>query len=281
MTGKNKNRIKSSWRSKLFSLINGIVLTLLALLCILPLVNVLAISLSSNTAVTAGKVMFLPVDFTLKSYEYVAKREAFWRAMGITLERCLLGVALNVLLCIMTAYPLSMLINGGLIPNFMTVKSLNLLGTIWALVLPGAVPVFSVVLMLNFFRALPDELEEAAIVDGANQWQIMMKIYVPLSKASIATIFLFALVYHWNAWFDGIIYMNKPEQYPLQSYLNTILVDTQSTTSGALDWQTMSLVSDRTVKCAQIFLSTLPIIAAYPYLQKYFVKGMVLGSVKG
>ena len=107
----------------------------------------------------------------------------------------------------------------------MTVKSLNLLGTIWALVLPGAVPVFSVVLMLNFFRALPDELEEAAIVDGANQWQIMMKIYVPLSKASIATIFLFALVYHWNAWFDGIIYMNKPEQYPLQSYLNTILVD--------------------------------------------------------
>ena len=155
MTGKNKNRIKSSWRSKLFSLINGIVLTLLALLCILPLVNVLAISLSSNTAVTAGKVMFLPVDFTLKSYEYVAKREAFWRAMGITLERCLLGVALNVLLCIMTAYPLSkknsrfhsrtaytwfffltMLINGGLIPNFMTVKSLNLLGTIWALVLP-------------------------------------------------------------------------------------------------------------------------------------------------
>ena len=156
MTGKNKNRIKSSWRSKLFSLINGIVLTLLALLCILPLVNVLAISLSSNTAVTAGKVMFLPVDFTLKSYEYVAKREAFWRAMGITLERCLLGVALNVLLCIMTAYPLSkknsrfhsrtaytwfffltMLINGGLIPNFMTVKSLNLLGTIWALISLG------------------------------------------------------------------------------------------------------------------------------------------------
>ena len=167
MTGKNKNRIKSSWRSKLFSLINGIVLTLLALLCILPLVNVLAISLSSNTAVTAGKVMFLPVDFTLKSYEYVAKREAFWRAMGITLERCLLGVALNVLLCIMTAYPLSkknsrfhsrtaytwfffltMLINGGLIPNFMTVKSLNLLGTIWALVLPEQVQSLALYLCL-------------------------------------------------------------------------------------------------------------------------------------
>ena len=102
-----------------------------------------------------------------------------------------------------------------------------------------------------------------------------------LCATSIATIFLFALVYHWNAWFDGIIYMNKPEQYPLQSYLNTILVDTQSTTSGALDWQTMSLVSDRTVKCAQIFLSTLPIIAAYPYLQKYFVKGLTVGAVKG
>ena len=124
-------------------------------------------------------------------------------------------------------------------------------------------------------------LEEAAIVDGAGQWQILMKIYIPISKASMATICLFALVYHWNSWFDGIIYMNKPSQYPLQSYLNTIIIESQSVTSGALDWQQIELVSERTVKCAQIFLSTLPIILAYPFLQRYFVKGMVMGSVKG
>ena len=108
-----------------------------------------------------------------------------------------------------------------------------------------------------------------------------MKIYVPLSKASIATICLFALVYHWNSWFDGIIMMNKPDQYPLQSYLHTIIIQGDTSVNSTTDWQTMALISDRTVKCAQIFLSTLPIVAAYPFLQRYFVKGMVMGSVKG
>lgn len=300
MEKKRSNRIKTSVGSKVFTVINTLVLIALGLICVLPLVNVFAISVSSNAAVTAGKVSFWPVDFTLSSYKYVAERAAFWRSMGVTLLRCLLGVSLNVFLCVITAYPLSkkntnfrwrtvyawfffltMLINGGLIPSFMTIKSLNLLGTIWALVLPGAVPVFSVVLMLNFFREIPEELEEAAIVDGASQWQILAKIYIPISKASMATICLFALVYHWNSWFDGIIYMNRPEQYPLQSYLNTIIIEAENVTSGAMDWQMMSVISDRTVKCAQIFLSTLPIIAVYPFLQRYFVKGMVMGSVKG
>jgi ABC-type sugar transport system, permease component len=269
-------------------------------MCVLPLVNILAVSLSSNAAATAGLVKLWPVEFTLKSYEYVAKRAAFWRSLGVTLLRCLLGVSLNVLMCILTAYPLSkdnqklrartvytwfffitMLVNGGLIPQYMTIKSVGILGTIWALVLPGAVPVFSMVLMLNFFRAIPEELEEAAFMDGASHWSILMKIYVPLSKASIATICLFALVYHWNSWFDGIIMMNKPDQYPLQSYLHTIIIQGDTSVNSTTDWQTMALISDRTVKCAQIFLSTLPIVAAYPFLQRYFVKGMVMGSVKG
>jgi len=218
----------------------------------------------------------------------------------VTVIRCLLGVSLNVIMCVLVAYPLSkdnrklklrtvytwfffitMLINAGLIPWYMTIKSVHLLGTIWALVLPGAVPVFSVVLMLNFFRAIPEELEEAAFMDGAGHWNIMARIYVPLSKASIATICLFALVYHWNSWFDGIILMNKPTQYPLQSYLQTIIIQGDTSVNSTTDWQTMALISDRTVKCAQIFLSTLPIVAAYPFLQRYFVKGMVMGSVKG
>ena len=293
-------RVRESLGSRIFTIINGLFLVLLALMCVLPLVNILAVSLSSNAAATAGLVKLWPVEFTLKSYEYVAKRAAFWRSLGVTLLRCLLGVSLNVLMCILTAYPLSkdnqklrartvytwfffitMLVNGGLIPQYMTIKSVGILGTIWALVLPGAVPVLSMVLMLNFFRAIPEELEEAAFMDGASHWSILMKIYVPLSKASIATICLFALVYHWNSWFDGIIMMNKPDQYPLQSYLHTIIIQGDTSVNSTTDWQTMALISDRTVKCAQIFLSTLPIVAAYPFLQRYFVKGMVMGSVKG
>ena len=299
-TQKSGVKVKESVGSRIFTIINTLILAFLALICILPLINILAISLSSNAAATAGLVKLLPVDFTLKSYEYVAKRAAFWKSLGVTVIRCLLGVSLNVIMCVLVAYPLSkdnrklklrtvytwfffitMLINAGLISWYMTIKSVHLLGTIWALVLPGAVPVFSVVLMLNFFRAIPEELEEAAFMDGAGHWNIMARIYVPLSKASIATICLFALVYHWNSWFDGIILMNKPTQYPLQSYLQTIIIQGDTSVNSTTDWQTMALISDRTVKCAQIFLSTLPIVAAYPFLQRYFVKGMVMGSVKG
>ena len=299
-TQKSGVKVRESVGSRIFTIINTLILAFLALICILPLINILAISLSSNAAATAGLVKLLPVDFTLKSYEYVAKRAALWKSLGVTVIRWLLGVSLNVIMCVLVAYPLSkdnrklklrtvytwfffitMLINAGLIPWYMTIKSVHLLGTIWALVLPGAVPVFSVVLMLNFFRAIPEELEEAAFMDGAGHWNIMARIYVPLSKASIATICLFALVYHWNSWFDGIILMNKPTQYPLQSYLQTIIIQGDTSVNSTTDWQTMALISDRTVKCAQIFLSTLPIVAAYPFLQRYFVKGMVMGSVKG
>ncbi|WP_230398104.1 carbohydrate ABC transporter permease [Novisyntrophococcus fermenticellae] len=296
---KSKSKIKTSAGSKIFTFINALILILLALICILPIINVLATSLSSNTAVAGGKVAFWPVEFSLESYKYVLGKTAFWRSMGVTILRCILGVSVNVFLCVISAYPLSksnkrfhgrtaytwfffltMLINGGLIPTFMTVKSAGLLGSIWALILPGAVPVFSVVLMLNFFRAVPEELEEAAIVDGASQWQILMKIFIPISKASMATVCLFAIVFHWNSWFDGIIYINTPAQYPLQSYLNTVLIDATTATS-AIDMDALALISDRTIKCAQIFLSMLPIMAAYPFLQRYFVKGMTLGSVKG
>lgn len=168
-TQKSGVKVRESVGSRIFTIINTLILAFLALICILPLINILAISLSSNAAATAGLVKLLPVDFTLKSYEYVAKRAAFWKSLGVTVIRCLLGVSLNVIMCVLVAYPLSkdnrklklrtvytwfffitMLINAGLIPWYMTIKSVHLLGTIWALVLPGAVPVFSVVLMLNF-----------------------------------------------------------------------------------------------------------------------------------
>ena len=283
-----------------FTIINYIITGFLGLICLIPLIHVFAISLSSSAAATGGLVTLWPVDFTLESYAYVARRAAFWRSMGVSVMRVAIGVSLNMFFCIMCAYPLSkakdqfrcrsiyawyffitMLVSGGLIPLYMVIRETGLLGTIWALVIPGAVPVYNIVLLLNFFRQTPRELEEAAIVDGASQWTILWRIFVPTSTAALATVALYSTVYHWNDWFSGILYLKLPEQYPLQSYLRSVVIDMKLTNMGAQDWQALALVSDKTVKCAQIFLASLPILCVYPFLQKYFVKGMVLGSVKG
>ena len=283
-----------------FTIINYIVTGFLGLICLIPLIHVFAISLSSSADATGGMVTLWPVDFTLESYAYVARRAAFWKSMVVSVQRVIIGVGLNMFFCIMCAYPLSkakdqfrcrsiyawyffitMLISGGLIPLYMVIRETGLLGTIWALVIPGAVPVYNIVLLLNFFRQTPRELEEAAIVDGASQWTILWRIFVPTSTAALATVGLYSTVYHWNDWFSGILYLKLPEQYPLQSYLRSVVIDMKLNNMGAQDWQALALVSDKTVKCAQIFLAALPILCVYPFLQNYFVKGMVLGSVKG
>ena len=288
------------WSSRLFVVLNALIIGFLALSCLIPLIHIFAISLSDSAAATGGLVVLWPVNFTLESYAYVARRSAFWHSMLISLERVLVGVGLNMFFCIVCAYPLSktkeqfrfrtayswyffltMLVSGGLIPLYMVIRQTGLMGTFWALVIPGAVPVYNIILLLNFFRQTPRELEEAAIIDGASQWRILWQVYVPTSTAALATVALLSTVYHWNEWFNGILYMSNPDQYPLQSYLRTIVIDMKLTNMGANDWQALALVSDKTVKCAQIFLASLPILLIYPFLQRYFVKGMVLGAVKG
>ena len=281
-----------------FNMINYLVFTLFTVACIFPFYYLFINTISDNDLVVKGVINFIPRGLHLDNYKSLLNVSDLSNAFLVSLGRTIIGTAFMVAASAFVGYLvtkqemwgrkfwyrftiITMYFNAGLIPWYMTIKSVHLLGTIWALVLPGAVPVFSVVLMLNFFRAIPEELEEAAFMDGANHWNILARIYIPLSKASIATICLFALVYHWNSWFDGIILMNKPTQYPLQSYLQTIIIQGDTSVNSTTDWQTMALVSDRTVKCAQIFLSTLPIVAAYPFLQRYFVKGMVMGSVKG
>lgn len=283
-----------------FEVVNHLILAILALSCLIPLIHVFAVSLSSSAAATGGLVTLWPVDFSIESYRYVAQRPAFWRSMGVTILRVVLGVSLNMFFCVTSGYPLSkekeqfrfrtiyawyffltMLISGGLIPLYMVVRQTHLLGTMWALVLPGAVPVYNIILMLNFFRQTPKELEEAAIVDGARQWTIMWKVYIPTALPALATVALFSTVFHWNDWFSGILYMKVPEQYPLQSYLRSVVIDPKLMNMGSGDWQSLAEVSDRTVKCAQIFLASLPMLVVYPFLQRYFVKGLVLGSVKG
>ncbi|MDF2925962.1 MAG: transporter permease [Paenibacillaceae bacterium] len=272
-------------------------LSLLSLLCMMPIIHILAVSFSGSAPATAGLVKFWPVQFTLSSYEYVLNKPEFFRAFGVSLQRIGLGVTLNIFLAIIIAYPLSkevtifkartvytwifvftMLFSGGLIPTFLTIKATGLLDTIWALVIPGAVPIFLVILLLNFFRGIPRELEEAAFMDGAGHWITLWRIFVPLSLPSLATITLFSTVNHWNAWFDGFIYMNRPEHMPLQTYLRSVVIDRDTTLQNLPELQE---VTDRTSIAAQVFLGALPILLVYPFLQRFFIKGMVLGSVKG
>jgi putative aldouronate transport system permease protein len=283
-------------RKYIFHLLNYTFFIIISFLCLFPLIHVLSLSFSSSSAAAAGQVTIWPVDFTLDSYRYVLTKPEVFRAFGISVGRLLLGVVISVSLCIVIAYPLSkevkhfrmrtiyswyfvftMIFSGGLIPTYMIVRYTGLLDSIWALILPHAVNVFNVVLMLNFFRGLPKELEESAFMDGAGHWITLWRIYVPLSLSSLATITLFTMVYHWNSWFDGLIYMNSSQNYPLSSYLQTVvnlnMVDINNL-------KELEEVSNRTAKAAQIFVASAPILLAYPFLQRFFIKGIVLGSVK-
>lgn len=290
---------RQSRRVSLFSICNQIFLIGLALLCLAPLVNVLAVSFSSSSAAKAGLVTFWPVDFTLESYRFVADQPQFLHSMWVSVQRVVLGTLLNMLLTLLIAYPLSkdagrfrrrtfyvwifvfsMLFSGGLIPTYMVVRQTGLLDSLWALLIPGAVPIFNVILMLNFFRGLPKELEESAFIDGAGHWKILFRIFVPLSLPSMATLTLFAMVGHWNSWFDGMIYMGSPDKYPLASYMQTVVVQMDIKSMIGNDLASLQQISDQTAKAAQIFLGALPILFVYPFLQRYFVSGMTLGGVK-
>jgi putative aldouronate transport system permease protein len=283
-----------------FGAFNMALLLLLVLLCLLPFWHVVSVSLSDAAPVIAGQVTLWPVRFTLSAYRYVLERGAFWRSLLITLERVALGLPLNLFLVILCAYPLSkqkgsfhfrsayvwlffvtMLFNGGMIPNYLLIANLKLLNSIWALVLPGCLNVFNIVLMLNFFRQIPGELEDAAFVDGAGHWRILWQIFVPISVPSIATILLFSLVGHWNSWFDGLIYMKKAEFYPLQTYLRSVIMTMDFERMTATELERLSKLNDRSVKGAQIVIGAIPILMAYPFLQRYFITGITLGSVKG
>ncbi len=173
----------------------------------------------------------------------------------------------------------TMLFSGGLIPSYVLISKLHMIDTIWALVLPSAVSVWNMILMLNFFRTIPQELEEAAYIDGAGHLRVLWSVYLPVSMPSIATLSLFTMVFHWNSWFDGMIYMTKPEGYPLATYLHSMIVSDNLSRVG-VTLEGIVNFSNRTVKSAQIFIGALPILVVYPFLQKYFVKGIVLGSVK-
>ena len=292
--------IRESLGRRIYLWINAVVLLLVAALCLVPILHVIALSFSKSSSVMAGHVTLFPVNATLSSYKLLMQRPDFFASFRVSLLRVLLGVTVNMALIMLTAYPLSkkkdqfhgrtayawymiltIIFSGGLIPTYMVVKQMGLINSIWSMVLPGAIPVWNTVLMMNFYRNLPREIEESAFIDGANHLVVLTRLYIPLSAPAVATIALFSIVGHWNSWFDGLIYLNTPSLYPLQTFLYMIdsSVTLGATTSENVEY--MREISDRTLRSAQIVIAMVPVLIAYPFLQKYFTKGIVMGSVKG
>ncbi len=287
---------------KIFNVFNYIFITIVCLSCFLPLLNTLAISFSSPSFVSSGKVYFLPKGFTTMSYEFALNNGKFFQAFKVSVLRCILGVSINLFMMVTTAYPLSktterfgarnvymtfyvitMLFGGGLIPYYILVSQLGLLNSIWSLVLPLSCPVYSMVILMNFMRNLPPEIEEAAMIDGAGNFRILFSIFLPILKPALATVGLFAFVYHWNDWFTGALFMHDPRNYPLQTYLQTLLTNFRDMLrqTGSDYYRLLSRMNEQTGRAAQLFLGLVPTLIVYPFLQKYFTKGLVVGSVKG
>lgn len=288
---------------KIFQIFNYTFICLLMFLCLFPLLHILALSFSNSAYTDANLVNFIPKGFTLAAYRYVMANAKFWHSFAITFERLLVGIPLNLILTILAAYPLSksehafkgrkiymwvfmfvMIFNAGLVPTYLLVKDLGLMDSIWALTLPMGVNVFNIVLMMNFFRGIPHEIEESALVDGAKQTTILMRLYLPLAKPSIATITLFSFMGHWNSWMDGRIYMNNIENYPLQTYLQNVIQASDQVVMSSMNLKSVidqMAVSGQNLRAAQLFISMIPLLLVYPFLQKYFTTGLVMGSVKG
>lgn len=294
--------MKTSVSRKIFMTFNYAILVTISLSCVLPFVNLLAVSLSGTAAVTAGKVAFWPIDFTLSAYEFALKGGRFLKALLNSVVLVIVGTTVNLVMMVLTAYPLSkskeellgrniymaffvitMLIGGGLIPSYLVVTRLHLKNTIWALVLPGALPVYNMVILMNFIKGLPKELQESARIDGASEIVVLCKILLPLLKPSLATVGLFCIVGHWNNWFGPVIYMNNTIQYTLSAYMRILLVDFESIIRNAgADYKLLvAQLNAQTGRAAQLFMGAIPVMLVYPFLQKYFTTGMTVGSVKG
>jgi putative aldouronate transport system permease protein len=292
MIQKTKSRI-------VFESFNYLFLTFYTVICILPFIHILAVSFSARGPADANQVGFWPIGATLENYKMALQDRYIILPFFNSLKRVILGVTCNMLITVITAYPLSkekkdfpgrgiytwffiitMLFSGGLIPSYILIRNLGLLGNIWALILPSTVPIFNILVLLNFFRQLPKEIEEAAIIDGASHFGALVKIFIPLSAPSLATLVLFCSIGHWNAWFDGMIYMRDPESYPLTTYLQILITKLEQINTLA-DAQKMERISRRSLIMSYITISMLPIMCVYPFLQRYIKKGLVLGSVKG
>lgn len=292
-------KIKQGKGDRVFSVLNYIILTLVALTCLLPMVHVVALSLSDTVSTSSNSVLFLPKGINIEAYRTMFSNPIFFGSFLVSIYRTVLGTALNLLCTILAAYPLSkedselkgrkwisllfivpMMVTGGLIPNYLLVNNLNLMDTIWALILPGCLPIYNVVLMMNFFRGINKSIFESAEMDGANDFVILLRIALPLSMASLATVTLFQMVGHWNEWFGATIYINDRSKWPLQTLLRQMLTAIDYSSFSGDNLARLHLLSDRSFRGAMIVFATVPILVVYPFMQKYFVTGITVGSVK-
>lgn len=278
--------------------VNGFFVALLAFICLYPFLNVLAYSVSGYNAVLSGRVTFYPIDFNLDAYKQILGKTQIWLAMKTTVLVTLYGTALSLALTILSAFALSrkdlpgrsffttivlftMYFSGGMIPTFLVVKHMGLFDTMMALFIPQSINVFNFIVMRTFFKNIPESLEEAARIDGASYMKVLIKMILPLSIPIIATIGLFYAVSYWNTYFDALLYIQKPDLYTLQLRLKSLLFGEELNNSNANLEGIGTQVMSQSLKMATVAVSTIPILIVYPWLQKYFVKGVMIGSVKG
>lgn len=283
-------------KTRWFDWFNTIFLTLIGCLMVFPLLHVLAKSFSSSTAINAGLVKLLPVDWTLVNYKVILSDTSIWRAFLVSVIITVFGTALNLIMTASLAYPLSrqeysfrklvlvfilitMIFHAPLIPNYLVIKNLNLLNTLWALVLPTAVSAYNLFIMRSFFVALPNELVDSARIDGAGELRTMWSVILPLSKPVMATMGLFYAVSHWNSYSTALYFITDRALYPLQLRLREIVLSNDLGQAGSL-LEGVNEISPAGVQMAVIIVSVLPIVLVYPFLQKYFIKGMLIGSIK-
>lgn len=289
-----------SFSRRVFLVVNAVLLTLLAFSCLYPIWYTFCLSFSDKAATNAGWVTFYPIGFTTSAYAEIIKDSAFFNSFLISLKRVFIGTPLTLVIVIMIAYPLSknrrefggrnvimwivvfcMLFSGGTIPWYMCMKNYGMMDNLAGLILSCSLPVFNVILMMNFFRNFPKDVEEAAIVDGAGKWRTLFQIVVPCSLSVIATITLFVSVYYWNEYFQGLVLSNTESHYPLQTYIRQIVVSipmgTQLTTEQMIK---LSQLSNKSLNAAKVFITIIPMLLVYPFIQKYFVTGIMIGSVK-
>ena len=291
--------IPPSRGERVFEGINLFILIILGALMLFPFLNLLAKSFSSTTAITTGQVLFLPVDFQLGTYKYVMNESQFWDSLKVSLIITIGGTAGSMLVSCLTAYPLSktwlygrkplilffvftMLFSGGMVPAYLLMRTLNLINTIWVLFIPFLLSVYNMVLLKNFFEEIPQEVEESAQLDGAGSVRILMSIVLPMSLPAMATIGLFYAVGYWDNYMNGLLYITTPSLRPLQTYLYQVVTEAINVDEAlSMDAAENAALNSEAIRAATIMLACIPIMCVYPFLQKYFVKGMRVGSVKG
>ncbi|WP_422660522.1 carbohydrate ABC transporter permease [Paenibacillus sp. EC2-1] len=286
--------------SKLFNVFNYSFMILLCIIMLYPLLNTLAISLSNPSEIIQGKVSWFPKGFNLEGYKYIFQEPRLMISFRNTVIYATVGTFVMLTLTSLMAYPLSMqefvlkkfitifltitmFFGGGLIPTYLLIRKLQMIDTLWVMVIPGAISAFNVIIFRTFFQNLPKELRESAHMDGANDITILFRIYLPLSKALLATFALFGIVGAWNGWFEALIYLNDENKYPIQMLLRKMITETDT---GAMNAQTFQLVAamklhGKNIKMATVMVTILPILFLYPFLQRHFVSGMMIGSIKG